>query len=96
MQCCSTSSAKISSKFTDKVPFLADLSVTEGGILRANLKNRLFARNRGLGFTGRIQKNGFLTVTESCLLRANPKNKRFDRNRGRHFTGKSQESAFCP
>ena len=30
IQCCSTSSAKISSKFTDKVPFLADLSVTEG------------------------------------------------------------------
>ncbi len=59
IQCCSTSSAKISSKFTDKVPFLADLSVTEGGILRANLKNRLFARNRGLGFTGRIQKTAF-------------------------------------
>nr|WP_270624996.1 vitamin B12-binding protein [Ligilactobacillus ruminis] len=38
---------------------MADLSVTEGGILRANLKNRLFARNRGLGFTGRIQKTAF-------------------------------------
>ena len=59
IQCYSTSSAKISSKFTDKVPFLADLSVTEGGSLRANLKNRLFARNRGLGFTGRIQKTAF-------------------------------------
>ena len=53
IQCCSTSSAKISSKFTEKVPFLADLSVTKGGILRANLKNLLFARNRGLGFTGK-------------------------------------------
>ena len=59
IQCCSTSSAKISSKFTDKVPFLADLSITEGGILRANLKNRLFARNRGLGFTGKSQESAF-------------------------------------
>ena len=53
IQCCSTSSAKISSKFTDKVPFLADLPVTEGGILRANPKNQRFARNRELPFTGK-------------------------------------------
>ena len=56
IQCCSTSSAKISSKFTDKVPFLADLSVTEGGILRAEFKKRLFARNRELPFTGKSQE----------------------------------------
>ena len=76
IQCCSTSSAKISSKFTDKVPFLADLSVTEGAFygqilriailpviedqfLRANLKNRLFARNRELPFTGKSQESAF-------------------------------------
>ena len=29
MQCCSTDSAKISLKFTDKVPFFADLSVSK-------------------------------------------------------------------
>ncbi|MBD9204791.1 MAG: hypothetical protein EGQ27_01015 [Lactobacillus ruminis] len=30
MQCCSTDLSKISFKFTDKVPFLADLSVKPG------------------------------------------------------------------
>ncbi|RGK46837.1 vitamin B12-binding protein [Ligilactobacillus ruminis] len=35
------------------------LPVTEGCILRANLRNRHFARNRGLHFTGRIQKSTF-------------------------------------
>ena len=59
IQCCSISSAKISSKFTDKVPFLADLSVTEGGILRAEFKKRLFARNRELPFTGKSQESAF-------------------------------------
>ncbi|MEQ2871186.1 prevent-host-death protein [Ligilactobacillus ruminis] len=29
MQCCSTNLSKISLKFTDKVPFLADLSVSK-------------------------------------------------------------------
>ncbi|RYS78850.1 prevent-host-death protein [Ligilactobacillus ruminis] len=29
MQCCSTDLSKISLKFTDKVPFLADLSVSK-------------------------------------------------------------------
>ena len=29
MQCCSTNLSKISSRFTDKVPFLADLSVSK-------------------------------------------------------------------
>ncbi|MSB57297.1 vitamin B12-binding protein, partial [Lactobacillus ruminis] len=28
-------------------------------VLRANLKNRHFARNRGLGFTGKFQKSAF-------------------------------------
>nr|WP_144011380.1 vitamin B12-binding protein [Ligilactobacillus ruminis] len=31
------------------------LPVTEGCILRADFKNRCFARNRGLHFTGRFQ-----------------------------------------
>ncbi|TGJ59321.1 vitamin B12-binding protein [Ligilactobacillus ruminis] len=33
------------------------LPVTEGCILRANPKNRHFARNRRLTFTGRFQKS---------------------------------------
>ncbi|EFZ34018.1 hypothetical protein HMPREF0542_11877 [Ligilactobacillus ruminis ATCC 25644] len=36
---------------------ISDLPVTEGCHLRANLKNQYFARNRGLHFTGRIQKS---------------------------------------
>ncbi|TGJ60452.1 vitamin B12-binding protein [Ligilactobacillus ruminis] len=35
------------------------LPVMEGWVLRANLKNRHFARNRGLAFTGRFQKSAF-------------------------------------
>ncbi|TGJ59125.1 vitamin B12-binding protein [Ligilactobacillus ruminis] len=35
------------------------LPVSEGWILRAEFKNRCFARNRGLHFTGRIQKSVF-------------------------------------
>nr|WP_318531249.1 vitamin B12-binding protein [Ligilactobacillus ruminis] len=35
------------------------LPVMEGWILRANLKNRRFARNRGLNFTGKSQKATF-------------------------------------
>nr|WP_225416608.1 vitamin B12-binding protein [Ligilactobacillus ruminis] len=35
------------------------LPVTESWLLRANLKNRRFARNRGLAFTGRFQKSPF-------------------------------------
>ncbi|WP_420920924.1 vitamin B12-binding protein [Ligilactobacillus ruminis] len=35
------------------------LPVTEGWVLRANLKNRRFARNRGLAFTGRFQESSF-------------------------------------
>ncbi|MEQ2870774.1 vitamin B12-binding protein [Ligilactobacillus ruminis] len=33
------------------------LPVTGNWILRANFKNRRFARNRGLGFTGIFQKS---------------------------------------
>ncbi|KRM82020.1 hypothetical protein FC25_GL001324 [Ligilactobacillus ruminis DSM 20403 = NBRC 102161] len=33
------------------------LPVTADYILRANLKNQYFARNRGLHFTGRIQES---------------------------------------
>ncbi|SFG55682.1 hypothetical protein SAMN02910432_01834, partial [Ligilactobacillus ruminis DSM 20403 = NBRC 102161] len=35
------------------------LPVTADYILRANLKNQYFARNRGLDFTGRSQKPAF-------------------------------------
>ena len=35
------------------------LSVTEGCFLRANLRNRRFARIRGLTFTGKSQKSPF-------------------------------------
>ncbi|MDB7642051.1 vitamin B12-binding protein [Ligilactobacillus ruminis] len=36
---------------------IAHLPVTEGRLLRADFKNRPFARNRGLTFTGRFQKS---------------------------------------
>nr|WP_252266043.1 vitamin B12-binding protein [Ligilactobacillus ruminis] len=35
------------------------MPVTGGCILRANLKKRRFARNRGLAFTGQSQKAPF-------------------------------------
>ena len=70
------------------------LPVTESRILRANPKNRPFARSRELDFTGKSQESPILPVTESRILRANLKNRHFDRNRGMHFTGKSQESTF--
>ncbi|WP_353935279.1 vitamin B12-binding protein [uncultured Ligilactobacillus sp.] len=38
---------------------IAHLPVTESCILRANLKNRRFARNRELHFTGKSQKSTF-------------------------------------
>ncbi|WP_353886588.1 vitamin B12-binding protein [uncultured Ligilactobacillus sp.] len=38
---------------------IAILPVTEGCILRANLKNRHFDRNGGLHFTGKSQKSTF-------------------------------------
>ncbi|MEO2768064.1 vitamin B12-binding protein [Ligilactobacillus ruminis] len=38
---------------------IAVLPVTEDCILRANFKNRRFARNRGLHFTGISQKSTF-------------------------------------
>ncbi|WDC81099.1 vitamin B12-binding protein [Ligilactobacillus ruminis] len=34
------------------------LPVIRSRVLRADLKNRGFARNRGLGFTGIFQKSG--------------------------------------
>ncbi|WDC79643.1 vitamin B12-binding protein [Ligilactobacillus ruminis] len=38
---------------------IAILPVTVRRVLRANFKNRRFARNRGLHFTGRFQKSPF-------------------------------------
>ncbi|MBD9205230.1 MAG: vitamin B12-binding protein [Lactobacillus ruminis] len=35
------------------------LPVTGGCVLRANPRNRRFARNRGLCFTGKSQKSAF-------------------------------------
>nr|WP_225357363.1 vitamin B12-binding protein [Ligilactobacillus ruminis] len=37
---------------------MGDLPVTEDWVLRADFKNRGFARNRRLGFTGIFQKSG--------------------------------------
>ena len=56
------------------------LPATESRILRANPKNRPFARNRRLHFTGKSQKSTILPVTEGRILRANLKNRPFDRN----------------
>nr|WP_270522705.1 vitamin B12-binding protein [Ligilactobacillus ruminis] len=36
---------------------MAHLPVTEGRLLRANPKNRYFARNQRLYFTGKFQKS---------------------------------------
>ncbi|WP_288617843.1 vitamin B12-binding protein [uncultured Ligilactobacillus sp.] len=38
---------------------IAILPVTEGWLLRADFKNRHFARNRGLHFTGKSQESLF-------------------------------------
>nr|WP_270627076.1 vitamin B12-binding protein [Ligilactobacillus ruminis] len=38
---------------------IAILPVTKNWVLRAEFKNRHFARNRELHFTGRIQKSPF-------------------------------------
>ena len=38
---------------------IAHLTVTEGRLLQANLKNRHFARNRGSTFTGKSQESTF-------------------------------------
>ncbi|RGK46081.1 vitamin B12-binding protein [Ligilactobacillus ruminis] len=45
--------------FYGQIPRIAVLPVTEGWLLRANLKNRRFARNRGLHFTGKFPKSAF-------------------------------------
>nr|WP_318531254.1 vitamin B12-binding protein [Ligilactobacillus ruminis] len=41
------------------MPRIAVLPVTESWLLRANPKNRRFARNRGLAFTGKSQESLF-------------------------------------
>ncbi|MBD8999105.1 vitamin B12-binding protein [Ligilactobacillus ruminis] len=45
--------------FYGQILKIAILPVTGDWILRANLKNRRFARNRGLHFTGKSQKSSF-------------------------------------
>jgi len=45
--------------FYGQISKIAILPVTEGWLLRADFKNRLFARNRGLAFTGKSQKSPF-------------------------------------
>ncbi|MBD9000395.1 MAG: vitamin B12-binding protein [Lactobacillus ruminis] len=44
---------------------IAVLPVTEDCHLRANPRNRRFARNRGLAIYGQISKNGILPVSRS-------------------------------
>ena len=63
--------------------------------LRADFKNRRFARNRGEAFTGRIKKREFARNGE-LHLRANFKNRRFARNRGEAFTGRIKKTGICP
>ena len=57
----STKSSLVIFAFSDygQIPRIAILPVTEDCILRANPKNRYFARNRGLTFTGKSQKAMF-------------------------------------
>ncbi|HCI90028.1 MAG TPA: vitamin B12-binding protein [Lactobacillus sp.] len=45
--------------FYGQIPEIAILPVTEDWVLRAEFKNRRFARNRGLHFTGKSQKAAF-------------------------------------
>ncbi|NME33025.1 vitamin B12-binding protein [Lactobacillus ruminis] len=45
--------------FYGQIPRNAILPVTGDWILRANLKKRRFARNRGLPFTGKSQEMPF-------------------------------------
>ena len=54
----STKSSLVIFAFSDygQISKIAHLTVTEGRILRANPKNRRFARNRSLHFTGKSQK----------------------------------------
>lgn len=40
-----------------QIPKIVHLPVTENRLLRANLKNRYFARNQRLHFTGKFQKS---------------------------------------
>gem|GEM_PF-1678190 len=47
------------SRIYGQIPEIAILPVTGGCVLRANLRNRRFARNRGLCFTGKSQKSPF-------------------------------------
>nr|WP_270782429.1 vitamin B12-binding protein [Ligilactobacillus ruminis] len=45
--------------FYGQISKIAVLPVTEGWLLRANPKNRCFARNRELAFTGKFPKSAF-------------------------------------
>ena len=57
----STKSSLVIFAFSDygQIPKIAHLTVTESRLLRANPKNRRFARNRGLTFTGKSQESTF-------------------------------------
>ena len=60
---------------------IEDLPVIRSRGLRADFKNRLFARNQEPGGYGRILKIVFLPVIEDWVLRAYFKNRLFARNR---------------
>ncbi|MBD9205416.1 MAG: vitamin B12-binding protein [Lactobacillus ruminis] len=45
--------------FYGQISKIAVLPVTEGWLLRADFKNRHFARNRRLAFTGKFPKSAF-------------------------------------
>ncbi|WDC82249.1 vitamin B12-binding protein [Ligilactobacillus ruminis] len=48
--------------FYGQIPKIAILPVTGGCVLRADPRNRHFARNRGLCFTGKSQKSGYARI----------------------------------
>ena len=54
--------------FYGQIPKIAVLPVTEGRILRAYHKNRHFARNRRLHFTGKFQKAMFCPQPRPGIL----------------------------
>ena len=77
-----------------QIPKIDVLPVTGVWLLRANSKNRRFARNWSLAFTGRFPKIDVLPVTGAWLLRADFKNRRFARNWSLAFYGQISKNGI--
>ena len=94
MQCCSTDSAEISLKFTDKVPFFADLSVSKTHFTDKPAFSSDLSVNFWPLWWGFTDKSGFL---EHLSVKPGPKRLNsygqtaiFDHFvRNRHFSSKS-------